>query len=54
MLYMQFLKWPLEAGSKNRLIPTVPHIKKPKLTAEINMSTMWYKNGLCFFSLFPH
>ena len=45
---LQFISWPLEAGSKNKSIPIDPNVKMPNFTAEINMSTVWYIN---FFGL---
>ena len=35
---LQFLKWPLEAGSKSESISIHPHVKM----AEINMFTAWF------------
>jgi len=31
---LQFLEWPLEAGSRSELIPTDTHVEKANFTAE--------------------
>ena len=38
---LQFLKWPLEADSKNKSIPIDPHVKMANFTAEMNIFTAW-------------
>ena len=42
---LQFLKWPLEAGTKKKSICIDPRIKMPNFPAEINMFTAWCRNG---------
>lgn len=48
---VQFLEWPLEAGSKSKSSPTEPHVKMANFIAEINMLTAWYTQW--FWSLWP-
>ena len=40
---LQFLRWPLEAGSKTKPIPVGSPVKMSNSTAEVNMFTAWYK-----------
>lgn len=49
---LQFIDWPLEAGSKREQIPIQPHVKMPKFTAEINMFTAWFKENCFGFRFF--
>ncbi len=46
---VQFLRWPLEAGSESKLVPTEPHVKMHKFTAEMNMFTARDKKEVLVF-----
>ncbi len=46
---MQFLKWPLKGGFQKEKISIRTHIKMPEFTAEINIFTALFLQGVNFY-----